>query len=234
MDYLDLVEHATRRYVPAGRYPYHFSRGKLRHDPVFRALLEQGLLPDDGRLMDIGCGLGLLPALLLAARDQHVLGNWPQGWPAPPQHLDLNGVELLEWKVTAANRALSDGASIRQGDIRSFEFDDCSAITLIDVLMYLGEAEQRLALQRIVAALRPGGLLLMRENNNAAGLRSHITRFAEQLCCLWRGQGWNPLHYRSQSEWTTLLQELGLTVRTLPMSQGTPFANILYVATKTV
>jgi len=55
-----LFEAATRPYIAARQYSWHFSRGKLRHDPVFFSLLRRGLLPDRGSLIDLGCGQGVL------------------------------------------------------------------------------------------------------------------------------------------------------------------------------
>ena len=40
--------------------------GKLRGDPVYAALLAQGLLAGRARVLDLGCGQGLLAAWLLA------------------------------------------------------------------------------------------------------------------------------------------------------------------------
>lgn len=228
----DLIDTATLPYARAGQYAYQFARGKLRYDPVFHAVLKDGLLPNQGRLLDLGCGLGVLPALLNQARSQYQAGNWFADWPTPPQHLELLGVELLQWKVTAATQALEDKATIRQGDIRTIELPQCSGIVILDVLLYLNAAEQQQILQRIAQALQPGGVLLLCEGNAAGGLRFHITRLAEQICCLSRGQGWQPLHYRSTKEWMALLQELGFSVESLPMSQGTPFANVLFRATR--
>ena len=231
-DFNGLIDAATLPYTCAGKYAYHFAQGKLRHDPVFRAVLKNGLLPDEGRLLDLGCGLGVLPALLSQARIQHQAGNWFAGWPAPPQHVELFGIELLPWKVTAATQALGGKATIRQGDIRTIELPQCSCVVILDVLLYLNTAEQRQMLQRMAKALQPGGVLLLREGDAAGGLRFHITRLAEQICCLWRGQGWLPLHYRSAKEWVALLRELGFSVESIPMSQGTPFANVLFRATR--
>ena len=227
-----LLAPATLPYAGSSQYALRFARGKLRHDPVFLAILEQGLLPDNGRLLDLGCGLGVLLALLHEAREQFSKGQWNSAWPIPPRQLELNGIELLQWKVAAGNLALKHKASIKQGDIRYSEFLPCSAVVILDVLLYLKADEQRHTVQRIAQALQPGGVLLLREGNKTGGLRFHITRFAEQLCCLARGQGWPNLHYRSQQQWTELLQELGFSVSHAPMSQGTPFANVLYIARK--
>ena len=228
-----IIDAATLPYARAGRYAYHFVRGKLRYDPVYRAILKNGLLPNEGRLIDLGCGLGILSALLTEARNQHQAGNWNPDWSTPPQNLELHGVELLNWKVETARQALGDRAAICQGDIRTFELPGCSAAILLDVLLYLNAAEQRQILQRIARTLQPGGTLLLREGDAAGGLRYYVTSLAEHICCLWRGQGWQALHYRSTTEWITLLEELGFSVDSLPMSQGTPFANVLFRATRT-
>ena len=121
---------------------------------------------------------------------------------------------------------------IAQGDIRTVNLPSCSAVIILDVLFYLRPTEQRQTLQRVAQALQPDGLLLLREANAAGGWRFHVTRLAEQILCLWRGQGWLPLNYKSQSEWVGLLEELGFSVECIPMSKGTPFANVLFRATR--
>jgi SAM-dependent methyltransferase len=229
-----IIDAATLPYARAGRYAYHFVRGKLHYDPVYRAILKNGLLPNEGRLIDLGCGLGVLSALLTEARNQHQAGNWNPDWSTPPQNLELHGIELLDWKVETARQALGDRAIVCQGDIRSIELPDCSVAILLDVLLYLNAAEQRQILQRIARTLQPGGTLLLREGDAAGGLRYYVTSFAEHVCCLWRGQGWQALHYRRATEWIALLEELGFSVDSLPMSQGTPFANVLLRATRIV
>ena len=57
-----LIDRASERYRNAGVFAYNFARGKLRGDPVFRALLERGMLLGRGRILDLGCGQGLLAA----------------------------------------------------------------------------------------------------------------------------------------------------------------------------
>jgi SAM-dependent methyltransferase len=103
--YERLVDRATDPYRPAGRLPYHFARGKLRQDPVFFALLAQGLLPKAGQLTDLGCGQGSLIAILLAARSAQAAGQWPDDWPAPPAGLQLYGVDLRPAAVRYAKTA---------------------------------------------------------------------------------------------------------------------------------
>jgi 2-polyprenyl-3-methyl-5-hydroxy-6-metoxy-1,4-benzoquinol methylase len=62
-----LLDAACEPYRNAGRFAYYFARGKLRGDPVYRAILESGLLLGRARVLDLGCGQGLLAAWLRAA-----------------------------------------------------------------------------------------------------------------------------------------------------------------------
>jgi SAM-dependent methyltransferase len=225
-----LFEAATRPYVKAGKYAWHFSRGKLRLDPVFFELLQRGLLPDRGRMYDLGCGKGILLALLCAARAEFQRGRWPATWLAPPAQLDLNGIELRRDRVRAAQAALGDAASVSLGDIREIEFSPCAAVVILDVLLYLDPPAQDNILRRAAAALQPGGMLLLREANASAGLSFLITQWCERIAGLGRGALWQRLHYRTSDEWIASLESLGFSVTAEFMSRGTPFANMLFVA----
>lgn len=225
----ELVDAAARPYRPCGRHAWHFAKGKLAGDPVFRHLLSYPLLPDRGRLLDLGCGQGVLTALLRAAADQHASGKWPAEWPAPPSALVTRGVELSPRRVRIAKAALGSDA-VTQGDIRDTELPRCDAIVILDVLLYLDRDEQAAVLARCAEALNPDGLLILREADADGGLPFQITRWAERIACAARGRWHQPLTYRPAAEWSELLSSLGFTTEALPMSQGTPFANTLFIA----
>jgi len=227
-----LHEAATRAYAGSGRRAWHFARGKLRHDPVYFSLLRSGALPGGGRLLDAGCGTGILLSLLVAAAKQYRDGIWPQGWPAPPQSLDLCGIDLRPDRVNAARAALGSAARVDAQDLRDFGFPRCSVVVMLDVLMYLDPQEQTRALEKAAAALEPGGVLLVRETDAGAGLAFGITRCAERLAGAMQGELTRRLHYRTAREWTAALSRLGLAVRAERMSRGTPFANVLFIANK--
>src|SRR4051812_39337886 len=99
--YRTLVDSVARRYRGAGRAAYYFARGKLRHDPVFAAILSRGFLAKRARLADLGCGQALLLALLLEARTQHEHGQWPASWAPPPGLEMLTGIDLSPKAVQA-------------------------------------------------------------------------------------------------------------------------------------
>lgn len=227
-----LFDAATLPYVGAGKYLWHFARGKLRHDPVFFSLLRRGLLPDRGRLLDLGCGQGLLLSLLRAAQEGYCAGWWPKGWPAPPLNVDLLGIELREDLVRAAREALGGSVPVILGDLREVALPPASVVVILDVLLYLGDDEQRHLLDRVAAALEPGGLLLMREADAGAGFAFRVTKWSEQIAGAVRGEFGRPLHYRRAVQWIAELTERGFAVSAEPMGEGTPFANVFFVAKK--
>ena len=103
-----LRDSACEPYRRAGRFAYQFARGKLGSDPVFRAILEQGLLKDRTRILDLGCGQGLLAAWLAAAQRSFDAGQWPKDWPPVPRPTSTRGIELMSADVERAHRALGD------------------------------------------------------------------------------------------------------------------------------
>ncbi len=217
----------------AGKYAFHFARSKLRFDPVYLALLRHGLLPHEGTLLDLGCGQGLLLSLLRAAKEQHAAGRWPRDWPAPPQHLALRGIDAHAGRIGTARRALNDSVHVEQRDLRGLDLPrPCSVITMIDVLLYLPEGEPERLIRKAAQALGPGGMLLLREPDAGAGLAFRLTQFGSWFDALTRGRWGAPIMYRSAAHWSALLASEGLRVEAQPMSEGTPFANVLFVARK--
>lgn len=228
-----LVDAAAERYRGAGRYAWHFAKGKLGCDPVFHFLLKQGLLPQHGRLFDLGCGQGVLMSLLQAASDRFAKGQWPEDWPTPPRELQMHGVELRSDCAKAARLALGDGMAVTQSDIRDLELPPCSVITILDVLLYMDRDEQRALLEKCARAFAAGGVLLLREADASCRPAFHTTHWAERIACWTRGQFSQSLIYRPADEWKALLGSLGFVVRVEPMSAGTPFANVLFIARRT-
>jgi SAM-dependent methyltransferase len=227
-----LLAEAAGPYSAAGAASGHFARGKLRFDPVFLALLRLGVLPDRGTLLDLGCGRGLLLSLLATARERFRAGRWPADLPPPPLELALRGIELDRSHVATARRALDGRAQVVHGDVREGGFPACGAAAFIDVLLYLDRVDQERVLRDVVAALEPGGVLLLREADAAAGPAFQATRWSERALELARGRPRSRLCYRPAAEWEALLASLGFSVGLEPMSAGTPFANVLFVCQK--
>ena len=208
------------------------ARAKLRGDPVYRAVLSSGWLPAAGVLVDIGCGPGLLLALVAQAVDEAHEGKWPpDGWPAAPVDLRLHGIELRPRAAELARYALGDAAEIQTADACAANFPPAvDLVAIFDVLHLMDRDAQRPLIARVVAAMRPGAILLVREADAAAGWRFRMVRFGNRITALLRGR-WRPrFAFRTAADWRAELASLGLEVTVAPMGEGTPFANVLLVA----
>lgn len=224
-----LVEAASAPYRTAGRFAWHFARGKLARDPVFAAILARGLLAERKRILDLGCGQGLLASWLLAAQAAHRAGSYPHEWPRPPVPEELTGIEINPRDVARARAALGGRARIVEGDIRHVDYGPADAIVLLDVLHYTDYASQEAVLERARASLAPRGVLLLRVGDADGGARFALGTLVDRVVALVRRRRLLPLACRPAREWRTLLERLGFATEALPMSRGTPFANVLLV-----
>ncbi|HMH87638.1 MAG TPA: class I SAM-dependent methyltransferase [Steroidobacteraceae bacterium] len=224
-----LIDRASEPYRSAGLFAYNFARSKLSSDPVFRAMLERGLLLGRGHILDLGCGQGLLASWLRAALLCYESGSWPQGWPPAPTPRSTRGIELMVRDVERARAALGPSCDISQGDIRSAEFGTTDAVVILDVLHYMTREEQLQVLKRVRAALPAHGLLLLRIGDADGGLRFRYSQCVDKLVMIFRGQPFVNTHCRSAAQWRELLRECGFEVQATPMSEGTRFANVLLI-----
>lgn len=128
---------------------------RITHWPQFR-LLRQLFLRElkhyhpEGIVVDIGCGPGLLVAVLTKA--------FP--------NLCLIGVDIAEnmvqqAAVNMASQGLSDRTSFRLGDIKELPFDENSINWLVSTLSLHHWTEPGQAFQEIYRVLRPGGQFLI-------------------------------------------------------------------------
>jgi len=229
-----LLDEATEAFRTGGHFAYHYARGKLGTDPIFRAILRRGLLPG-GRLLDLGCGQGSLFAWLLAAQRVHDQGQWPADWPSPPRFECMRGIELMQKDVDRAAETFGRHhpvVRVEQGDMNLADFGEADAVTILDALHYFDHERQRQVLQRIRAALPSGGLFLTRIGDASAGLPFHITNGVDHVVTFARGHRLPRLYCRSLADWTALLETVGFDVASDPMSEGKPFANVMLVCHK--
>ncbi len=230
-----LVKDASDRYVASGITAWEFARGKLKNDPIYRWVVSTGLLPARGHVVDVGCGQGLMLALIDAARTAARVpagsdGAWPDGWAAPPRDVTLTGIELRPRIARMAREALGDAATIVAGDARALAVGTADIVLLFDVLHLMRAADQETLLASLATSLAPGGRLLVREADASAGWRFHAVRFGNRLTA-WTQRRWRPtFHFRTADEWVRVLTAAGLRARVTPMGTGTPFGNVLLVA----
>ena len=229
--FLDLVRESSDRYITTSVTAWEFARGKLRGDPVYRSLVCDRLLPSGGTLVDIGCGQGLALAVLTDSSRRFRTGDWPSWWSAPP-HFDRRvGVELRPRAAKLARRALEPDADIIAADVRALSPEGCRAALFLDVLHMMPKEEQEAVVAATAAALEPGGVMLVREADAAAGWGFVAVRLANRLKAIAFGAWRQRFCFRSIDEWQALFASHGLHVEVRPMGTA-PFANVLFRATK--
>ncbi|OIQ89871.1 methyltransferase domain protein [mine drainage metagenome] len=223
---------AAAPYRTSSRFAWHFARAKLKRDPVFAGMLRLGLISGSSRIADLGCGQGLLAAWMHAALARFDAGDWPPAWPAPPRDARWHGIELMPRDVARARAALGDKADIEQGDVRVAPLGTVDTVVILDVLHYFDSSAQDALLRRVYASLAPTGVLLLRVANAAAGWRFRFGNWVDRTAARLRGHRAPPVHCRALPDWLQALHALGFAAEAVPMSEGTPFANVLLVARK--
>lgn len=175
-----------------------------------------------GLLVDVGCGHGLLTALLALGRpDRTVIGVDPD-----------------ERKISWAGRGPGalPNVELRLGGIEELspQYDGkVDGITVADVLYLLPVPQWPDFLQACRTLLKPGGVLLLKEAEDDGGWKAKKCLAQEvvmvKLIGKTKGSGGLALRPRSYTE--RLLREAGFTVReTVDLSKGYTTPHVLFVA----
>jgi len=239
----ELHDQASAPYRQGGPFAWHFARGKLGYDPAFRGIVSRGLIgPGRPRMLDIGSGQSLFANLLHSMAGMQRAGRWPAAWAGTPPAPVYTGIELMPRDVARAQSSVGHirpAPTIVCGNMCTAEFPACDVVVILDVLHYVDLPAQEGVLLRVRDALRRGaadrqgqvpGRLLLRVGDAASRRGYAISQWVDHTVTRIRGHKVSPTWGRTLAEWIALLQRLGFTVQPLPMSEGTPFANVLLVA----
>lgn len=221
-DFRELARTTAANYQGAGRFARHFARGKLTGDPVFAWILGEGIIPRGARVLDLGCGQGLLGALLFTAGAN----------PAHYEGIDLSERDIGRARAMANSLPHGAGARItfRVGDIRNAPFPPSDVIVMVDVLHYVDFRAQASVFDKAIEALGQGGYLILRVSDATPSLRFSWTHFVDRFAMRMRGLSTRRLYCRTLPGWREHLLRRRLKITTIPMSSGTFFANVVLLA----
>ena len=209
-----LWRRVAARYRLAGRFAYHYVLGKLRRDPVARALIELASAEPFGVVADLGCGRGQFAACLLETG----LARSVTGVECHASHLRQARAAMRDLDFNGVAQDLSCDADLPSAD----------TVLLIDVLYQLDTAAQASLLRRVAGAAR--ARVVIRTADPSRGWRSMVTRGLELgFRQVWPHAGAH-VNARPTQDATRILAGLGMRCSVVPCWAGTPLSNVLIVA----
>ena len=230
--FVALVRRASDRYVSTSITAWEFAQGKLRGDPLYRTVLTECALPSGGTLVDLGCGQGLMLALLAECTAAWRTGTWSPSRPPPAVFDRLVGIETRPRVAAIARQALGEAAIIVEADARTQALGRSRVVLFFDVLHMMPVADQEQLLASTATVLEPGGMILIREADAGAGWRFSAVRAVNTAKAVLAGNWRQTFHFRTVEEWKACFAGLGFHVEMRDTGEGTAFANVLFVLTE--
>jgi SAM-dependent methyltransferase len=157
-------------------------------------------VPRAGRILEVGAGRGLVTNYLALAGPER----------------ELAGIEPDQERVALANRCRArPGVSFTVGSAADPLPGGLDAVLVVDVLYLLPAAAHDDLVARAAAALRPGGLLLLKEMATEPGWKLALARWQEELVV--HGLGWTrgegAFTFRPPAELARVMAASGLVPR---------------------
>jgi len=200
-------------YKPISIWESFYLRTRWRLCPYERVEL---LLPEKGKILDFGCGYGLLGNLLtLKCPSRSVVG------------IDLNKKRIRIAERSAKNRK---NITFHYGDIERLEIAQFDAVVMTDVLHHIDDSNLKILLENINSRLRSDGILVILDVDKIPFWKFFVAFSIDRLL--------NPneqLYFRSMSDMQRLFKPFPLKIEKIIHShRGLPLSDIIYICKKTV
>lgn len=176
----------------------------------------QSHLPQNGVIVDMGCGDGLLANYIAVSRPK----------------INVYGVDINKDRIKEAQKGLKNTKFI-QGDITNSSIPTADAILLIHVLHHLlSKKDQEKLLVQCKNKLKKNGVLIVAEIAEQPFIKYLFTWLTDHVTVpiLFEGKLFNPnVFFRQTKQWEGLFNKLGFSTETIYAHQGKPFSHILFI-----
>jgi 2-polyprenyl-3-methyl-5-hydroxy-6-metoxy-1,4-benzoquinol methylase len=189
---------------------------KLRICPL---LAVESYFPKRGTVLDLGCGNGFFSSLLkVGSPERTVVG------------MDLDPKKLGQARRLESRFA---GLSFREGDIAEAAYPAADVVSIIDVLYLIPREVQESILRRAFAALRPGGVLMLKDMDTAPRRKYAWNYFQETVSVKIVGFTLgSKFFFRPRADYARLLESVGFEIEAVPLDRGQWYPHILFVCRK--
>jgi 2-polyprenyl-3-methyl-5-hydroxy-6-metoxy-1,4-benzoquinol methylase len=174
------------------------------------------LLPEEGRILDVGCGFGLFAAYFGQTQPRRVIVG-----------VDHDARRIALAKRVARTLALDHEFIV--GDARdALVLGPFDAAYVLDVMHHIPEDDQKNLLTRLRDLLAPGGVLVLKDITTEPAFGLKFTELLDRMMV-----GWDePLAYRHHREWGEMLSSLGFRVRAVRVPDILPYPHVVIAARK--
>jgi SAM-dependent methyltransferase len=197
-----------------GRWLQGYARGKVRGDLAYPAVLEY-LRGREAPLLDLGCGIGLLPFYLR----EH-------GFSAP-----VIGIDFDQRKIDAARKAARRyrGIDFIVADARD-PLPLAHDVTLVDVLHYFDADAQQRILANAARAASGANIVIIRQGIRDGSWRYRLTAFVDGAARVLRWMKAERLNFPTREEIEKAFE--GFDVEARPLWGRMPYNSYLFVFTR--
>lgn len=172
------------------------------------------MLPDNGRIIDLGCGEGLLSNYLALASSKR----------------KITGVEIAPERLVRAKKGIKN-AFFSVGDIIKTPYPKADAIVLFHVLHHLpNKNSQEKVIEKAKDSLKKNGKLIIVEVHLKPTIKYAAAWFADHFLVPWvfEKRFFTRAYFRREQEWINMLKKVGFKIKITQASSGRPFPNIVF------
>jgi len=198
-------------YRPLSRWESFYLRTRWRLCPF--DLLES-VLPREGRILDFGCGYGMLSNLLALRSPRR----------------EVVGIDLNRDRIGVAARSVAERKNVRfhLGDVETLDPEPFDAVVMTDVLHHIDDPQVEILLKKVRQCLRNEGILAVQDVGRRPFWKFCLTYTIDALLNPTRG-----LWYRSVPRLEELLKAAAIRPeKVIPVDKNLPLADVLLLCRK--
>jgi len=170
-------------------------------------------ISDKGKIIDIGCGYGLLANFLVLKSNGR----------------DVTGADLSPGRISVAQETTRNRKRIRFKllNVLDLRLGEYSTMVMSDFLHHIDYQAQEELLTRCYQELPLGGLLVIEEVDNRPLCKYWFNTVVDQVLNIGKG-----IFFRNKWEFRELLERIGFKVSIKKAHKGLPLSDILFICRK--